>query len=121
MLDSSAPTGADGGAEWRCQLTSLRQETRLAGECPDPQQIGRESLDGEEWDRRSCWTATAGTGTGRNNRAGEGTLPGPELASAPDRGLDAQPTSAPDRGMDGFGGERLEAEESRRCDGAAAT
>ena len=39
---------ADGGAEWRCQLASLRQATRLAGECPDLQQIGRESLDGEE-------------------------------------------------------------------------
>jgi hypothetical protein len=34
--------------EWRCQLASLRQATRLAGECPDPQQVGRESLDGEE-------------------------------------------------------------------------
>ena len=76
----------------------------------------------EEWELPELvYTATAGTGTGRNNRAGEGTLPGPELASAPDRGLDAQPASAPDRGMDGFGGERLEAEESRRCDGAAAT
>ena len=38
----------DGGTEWRCQLASLRQATRLAGECPDPQQIGRESLDVEE-------------------------------------------------------------------------
>jgi hypothetical protein len=35
----------DGGKEWRCHLASLRQATRLAGECPDPQQIGRESLD----------------------------------------------------------------------------
>ena len=40
---------ADGGAEWRCQLASLRQATRLAGECSDPHQIGRESLDVEEW------------------------------------------------------------------------
>jgi hypothetical protein len=38
----------DGGTEWRCQLASLRQATRLAGECPDPQQIGREFLDVEE-------------------------------------------------------------------------
>ena len=42
--------GADGGSEWRCQLASLRQATRLAGECPDPQQIGRESLDVGEWE-----------------------------------------------------------------------
>ena len=42
--------GTDGGTEWRCQLASLRQATRLAGECPDPQQVGRESLDGEEWE-----------------------------------------------------------------------
>ena len=44
-------TGAGGGAfdvEWRCQLASLRQATRLAGECPDLQQIGRESLVVEE-------------------------------------------------------------------------
>ena len=26
---------------------------RLAGECPDPQQIGRESLDVEEWEREA--------------------------------------------------------------------
>ena len=39
---------ADGGAEWKCQLASLRQATRLAGECPDLQQIGWESLGGEE-------------------------------------------------------------------------
>ena len=30
-------------------MASLRQATRLAGKCPDPQQIGRESLDVEEW------------------------------------------------------------------------
>ena len=34
------------------------------------------------------------------HRAGEGELPEPELASAPDRGLDAQPVPAPDRGLD---------------------
>ena len=45
--------GTDGGTEWRCQLASLRQATRLAGECPDPQQIGRESLDVEEWGREA--------------------------------------------------------------------
>ena len=39
---------ADGGAEWKYQLASLRQATRLAGECPDLQQIGWESLGGEE-------------------------------------------------------------------------
>ena len=37
---------------------------------------------------------------GRENRAGEGKMPEPELASAPDRGLDAQPVPFPDRGMD---------------------
>ena len=45
--------GTDGGSEWRCQLASLRQATRLAEECPDPQQIGRESLDVEEWEREA--------------------------------------------------------------------
>ena len=52
--------GTDGGIEWRCQLASLRrgclkrrQTTRLAGEYPDPQQIGRESLDVEEWEREA--------------------------------------------------------------------
>jgi hypothetical protein len=49
--------GANGGSEWRCQLASLRQATRLARECPDPQQIGRESLDVEEW-RRETGAAT---------------------------------------------------------------
>jgi hypothetical protein len=34
------------------------------------------------------------------HRAGEGELPEPELASAPDRGLDPQPVPAPDRGLD---------------------
>jgi hypothetical protein len=57
-------TGAGGGAfdvEWRCQLPSLRQATRLAGECLDLQQIGRESLDGEERGGRwsCCEVATA--------------------------------------------------------------
>ena len=45
--------GADCESEWRCELASLRQATRLAGECPDPQQIGRESLDVEEWEREA--------------------------------------------------------------------
>jgi hypothetical protein len=54
-------------------LASLRQATRLAGECPDPQQIGRESLDGEEGEPPELkYTATAGPGTGREHRAGEG-------------------------------------------------
>ena len=56
--------GTDGGTEWRCQLASLRQATRLAGECPDPQQIGRESLDVEEWGRE------AGAATERRRRWG---------------------------------------------------
>jgi hypothetical protein len=37
---------------------------------------------------------------GRKNRAGEGAMLEPELASAPDRGLDAQLVPAPDRGLD---------------------
>jgi hypothetical protein len=37
---------------------------------------------------------------GRESRAGEGAMLEPELASAPDRGLDAQPVPAPDRGLD---------------------
>ena len=45
--------GTNGGTEWRCQLASLRQATRLAGECPDPQHIGRESLDVDEWEREA--------------------------------------------------------------------
>ena len=45
--------GADGGSERRCQLASLRQVTKLARECPDPQQIGWESLDVEEWEREA--------------------------------------------------------------------
>ena len=53
--------------------------------------------------RRSCWyTATAGDGEGREHRAGEGAMLEPELASAPDRGLDAQPVLVPDRGLDGL-------------------
>ena len=43
---------ADGGAEWKCQLASLRQATRLAGYLQQIiyylQQIGWESLGGEE-------------------------------------------------------------------------
>ena len=48
VFTHGACLGTDGGTEWRCQMASLRQATRLAGECPDPQQIGRESLDVEE-------------------------------------------------------------------------
>ena len=44
----------------------------------------------------------------RENRAGEGKMPEPELASAPDRGLDAQPVLVPDRGLDGLAVKRLE-------------
>ena len=39
---------------------------------------------------------------GRENRAGEGKMPEPELTLAPDRGLDAQPVPGPDRGLDGL-------------------
>ena len=39
---------------------------------------------------------------GRENRAGEGKMPEPELASAPDRGLEAQPVLVPDQGLDGL-------------------
>jgi hypothetical protein len=52
-LHKARALGVDGGSESRCQLASLRQATRLAGECPDPQQIGRESLDVEEWEREA--------------------------------------------------------------------
>jgi hypothetical protein len=77
--------GADDGAEWRCQMASLRQATRLAGECPDPQHVGRESLDEEEWEppelkSRRRW----GRGRGGNTepakaqaRAGVGISPRP--------------------------------------------
>jgi hypothetical protein len=34
-------------------MASLRQATRLAGKCPDPQQIGRESLVVEEWEKEA--------------------------------------------------------------------
>ena len=94
--------GAGGGAEWRCQLASLRQATRLAGECPDPQQVGRESLDGEEWEPPELLDGDGGDGDGEGNRAGEGKMLEPELVSAPDRGLDAQPVPGPDRGLDGL-------------------
>ena len=45
--------GADCESEWRCELASLRQATRRAGESPDAQHIGRESLDVEEWEREA--------------------------------------------------------------------
>ena len=72
---------ADGGAEWKCQLASLRQATRLAGECPDLQQIGWESLGGEErggdagaaakWRRREegCLLARAAKAAGEGSRS----------------------------------------------------
>ena len=62
--------GTDGGTEWRCQLASMRQATRLARECPDPQQIDRESGGEPElrrsgngsgwkrWESRNCCEAT---------------------------------------------------------------
>jgi hypothetical protein len=56
------PTGS---LEWRCQLASLRQATRLAEECPDPQQIGRESLDEEEWRGGKPELRRSGDGVGR--------------------------------------------------------
>ena len=70
--------GADGGAEWRCQLASLWQATRMAGECPDPQQVGRESLDGEEWEPPELLDGDGGDGDGeeqpsrRRHHAGTG-------------------------------------------------
>jgi len=72
---------ADGGAEWKCQLASLRQATRLAGECPDLQQIGWESLGGEErggdagaaakWRRceEGCLLARAAKAAGEGSRS----------------------------------------------------
>ena len=77
--------GAGGGAEWRCQLASLRQATRLAGECPDPQQVGRESLVGEEWEPPELLDGDGGDGDGEGKpsrrrqdaRAGVGISPRP--------------------------------------------
>jgi hypothetical protein len=61
--------GADGGSEWRCQLASLWQATRLAGECPDPQQVsyqpGVSRRGGVGGGSRSCdGVATARGGSG---------------------------------------------------------
>jgi hypothetical protein len=44
---------------------------------------------------------------GRESRAGEGAMLEPDLASAPDQGLNAQLVLVPDRGLDA-GGKRLE-------------
>jgi hypothetical protein len=55
----------------------------------------------EEWEPPELYVRGYGARReGRENRAGEGTMPEPELASAPDRGLDAQLVLAPDRGLD---------------------
>jgi hypothetical protein len=58
----------------------------------------------EEWEAPELLVhGDGGRGGGWANRAGEGAmLVEPELASAPDRGLDAQPVPVPDRGLDGL-------------------
>ena len=74
--------------EWRCQLASLRQATRLAGECPDPQQIGRESLDGEEWEPPELLDGDGGDGDGLSGGAKAG---GPQHLPPPPPHLPALP------------------------------
>ena len=94
-----APAGV---LEWRCQPASLWQATRLAGECPDPQQVGRESLDGEEWEPPELKYGDGGDEDGEGTPSRRRRKLEPELASAPDRGLDAQPVLVPDQGLDGL-------------------
>jgi hypothetical protein len=55
----------------------------------------------EEWEPPELFIRGDGARCeGRESRAGEGAMPEPELASAPNRGLDAQPVPAPDKGLD---------------------
>jgi hypothetical protein len=53
----------------------------------------------EEWEPPELECGDGARREGRERRAGEGAMPEPELASAPDRGLDA-PVPAPDWGLD---------------------
>jgi hypothetical protein len=113
-----APAGV---LEWRCQLASLRQATRLAGECPDPQQVGRESLDGEEWEPPELLDGDGGDGGGEEQPSRRRHYAGTAVGISPRPGAGCSARTSP-RPRDGrVGGERLEAEESRRCDGVATT
>jgi hypothetical protein len=102
MLDSSAPLWRrrGHGVEMPAGVAAASDET--GRECPDPQQVGRESLDGEEWEPPELLDGVGGDGDGEGNRAGEGKMPEPELASAPDGGRDAQPVPGPDWGLAGW-------------------
>ena len=94
---------ADGGAEWKCQLASLRQATRLAGECPDPQQVGRESLDGEEWEPPELLDGDGGDGDGEEQPSRRRHYAGTGVGiSPPTGGWMLSPYQPPTGGLDGL-------------------
>ena len=99
MLDSSAAIMAPVGAlKWRYRLPFVASG-RVQGHLEDTRpslSLGRGGVEVA----RVANVATARDGRGGGSRAGEGAMPEPELASAPNQGLDAQPVLAPDWGLD---------------------